>query len=338
MVYPRKHVLFRIVSLVRRMYRKGLRYYPFRMSTLVDPFPPHEELYRFSEKVLRILSEYEYPVIINTKSTLIAREPWMKYIMKLAESNRILIQISTSLLVNGVDSVLEPVAPPTLQRLSLARKLSEVGVKTVIRVSPFIPSISASTVEEIERTVDVIAEQGVEHVIFEGLRVKLEELSQMIEMLSSYVSVESYGAGAANRIVRISRSVLEPLYRIYANLLSKHGVKFSTCKEGFFNLHTAEDCCGFYTLKDCVRRPTLWDVYTYVVQHGAAEPHVVISHICRESGILCSDGLDGYPRELLRPLKRHERRLVRVLSNGNAMERLVPLLTISNGKILVKFR
>ncbi|MCS7111563.1 MAG: hypothetical protein N3D82_01730 [Ignisphaera sp.] len=339
-VYPRRSILSKFNIIVRKMYRKGLRYYPFRLSTLVDPLPPHEELYRFSEKLLRIVSEYEYPLIINTKSTLTAREPWIKYIIKLAEKNSILIQVSISMLTDEADNRLEPSAPTTSQRLSLVKRLSDVGVPAALRISPFIPS-NLPPVEEIEKTVSVIATHGVKHVIFEGLRIESKEFSQLMQLNSSSIDVESYGAdsvGGVKRVVRVSRKSLEPIYRTYINFLSKYSISFSTCKEGLFNLHTAEDCCGFYTFKNYVRRPTLWDVYVYVVKHGAAEPQTIISHICRKNSIVCDSDLDDYPRELSKPLKQHERKLIKTVSDRNLIEYLVPVLTVSDGKICVKLK
>ena len=38
--------------------RRGLRPIPFRLSTLADSFPQHEELYRFSKYVLKVALNY----------------------------------------------------------------------------------------------------------------------------------------------------------------------------------------------------------------------------------------------------------------------------------------
>ncbi len=339
-VYPRKFILDKFNAIVKRMYRKGLRYIPFRLSTLVDPFPPHEELYRFSEKLLRISIKYEYPLIINTKSILIAREPWINYITKLAEEKNILIQISIPILRGDVGRSLEPSAPPPSQRLSIAKKLSELGIPIALRISPFIPSFSPSSIEEIREVVDVFKEYGIKHVIFEGLRIESENLSWLIKVSSSNsIEMENYSIREVNGlkpIVRLSRRILEPIYRIYVELLTKNCITFATCKEGIFNLHTAEDCCGFYLLKNYVRRPTLWDVYRFTVSHAALEPQTILSHICKENKIICSNTLDEYPRELSKPLKYHEKKLQKILSNRNLLEHLTPTLTISNGKIYAK--
>jgi DNA repair photolyase len=47
---------------VKYVYRRGLRPIPFRLSTLADSFTPHEELYRFSEYVLKVALNYGQPL------------------------------------------------------------------------------------------------------------------------------------------------------------------------------------------------------------------------------------------------------------------------------------
>jgi DNA repair photolyase len=47
---------------VKYVYRRGLRPIPFRLSILADSFTPHEELYRFSEYVLKVALNYGQPL------------------------------------------------------------------------------------------------------------------------------------------------------------------------------------------------------------------------------------------------------------------------------------
>lgn len=341
-VYPRRFILDRFNIIVRKMYRRGLRYIPFRLSTLVDPFPQHEELYRFTEKLLRISSKYEYPLIINTKSSLVAREPWVNLIKKLAEGNGILIQISISTLKDEIGRRLEPSAPPPSQRLAIAKKLSELGIPVSIRLSPFIPFISPTLHEEIREAVDTFRECSIRHIIFEGLRIEPENYSQLVEIASgTSTDFESYNirkVGGLRPLIRVSRGILEPIYRAYARLASNSSIALATCKEGLYNLHTSEDCCGFYIFKSYARRPTLWDVYRFVLEYGALEPERIIHSICKEGRFICSSNLDGYPKEISKPLKYHERRLLKVLYNKDILEHLTPVLSIENGKVLVKIR
>ncbi|MEM2221340.1 MAG: radical SAM protein [Ignisphaera sp.] len=341
-VYPRRFILDQFNTVMRKIYRRGLKYIPFRLSTLVDPFPHHEELYRFTEKLLKIASIYEYPLIINTKSSLIARKPWIDLIIKLAKGNAILIQISVSTLKDEIGKKLEPSAPPPSQRLIIAKKLSELGIPISIRLSPFIPFVSPTLQEEIREAVDTFKECGVKHVIFEGLRIEPENYSQLVEAASSIATdFEDYSirkVKGLKSIVRISRDILEPIYRTYARLLSKNSIAFATCKEGLFNLHTSEDCCGFYILKNCVRRPTLWDVYKFVLEYGALEPDRIIRSICKEGKLICSSNLDGYPKEISKPLKYHERKLLKILHNKDILEHLTPVLGIDDGKVVIKMK
>ena len=87
-----KETLREFKALAKYIYRKGLNPIPARLATLSDPFQPHEELYKYSLSLLKVSLDYEYPIIINTKSVNYVKTPWRSYIEKLCERNLLVIQ------------------------------------------------------------------------------------------------------------------------------------------------------------------------------------------------------------------------------------------------------
>ena len=115
------------------------------------------------------------------------------------------------------------------------------------------------------------------------------------------------------------------VYSKLSSYLSREKIGFATCKEGFFSLHTVPDCCGFYLLREYVKRPTLFEFYIYAKSKGSFSLDSVddvYSEICDSENIVCSKDLEAYPRVLRKPLKYHEKRLIGILKDKNALNKL----------------
>jgi len=59
-------------SAVEELERAGVRLPPLRMSALTDPFQPAERELRLSLRLLRVARELRIPLIVPTKSSLVA--------------------------------------------------------------------------------------------------------------------------------------------------------------------------------------------------------------------------------------------------------------------------
>lgn len=122
---------------------------PLHMSDLTDPFQPREkELYEKhgtspTLEALKLLNEYEYPLIVSTKSSLPSEEPWRSALLDLVPHG-LIMQASITTLDEVKRKKLEPGASPAIQRLMMLRDLKEGGCKrTVVRISPILPWITS---------------------------------------------------------------------------------------------------------------------------------------------------------------------------------------------------
>ncbi len=334
-VYPRYKALDMFRSFVKKVYRRGLKPIPFRLSTLVDPFPPHEQLYRFSEKMLSVASDYEYPLIINTKSVYFAYDPIKKYLLGLLDKRLAILQISVSVLRESVARVLEPVAPDPIKRLDAVKELGSTDVPIAIRLSPFIPFASPSTREDIEQFALLAKEVGVKHVIVETIRFESSGIGDLLRRLGiTNIVFEGYSIREVDGLKPVSRAslkIVEGIYHILSRELEKHGIAFATCKEGLFDFHTASDCCGAYLLRDAAIRLTLYDVYRHVVESGTKSTSFsqeidLLRDVSKRYSRLFGDDVSVYPREVSKPLKNHEKKLVRVLRNRELLSHVAPHL------------
>jgi len=325
----------RVARLVRR---RGLRPIPFRLATLVDPFPPQEAGAKLTLRALAIALEHEYPIIVNAKGVLYAKEPWRGALRKLAEKGLVLLQVSLSS-TNGA-AQLEPRAPPPAERLGSAAQLAEEGVSVAVRVSPHIPRFSPTRREEVEEFASKLREMGFRHLILEFLRGEPRLFESLAERLGAAElrEVEPYSlreAGGAPPLVRVRLPLRVGVALAYAEAARRAGLTFATCMEGLFELHTAPDCCGAYLLRDAALRPTLGDVYRHVASRGPASPAEAAA-ACASWGRVCGSELLEYPRPISKPLRYHERRLWRALGDARLLERLTPNLRLEGGLVVAR--
>ncbi len=335
-VAPRYVAIRELRNFIKYVWRRDLRPIPVRLSTLSDPFQEIEKSLRYVLKVLELLIEWEYPVIVNTKSTLISEEPWASLLKKLADLELLLIQVSLPTIDSGLAKKLEPRVPEPRQRIKAVSQFSVNDVPVVVRLSPFIPGVStAPSTEELAIT---LKEAGVKHVIVEGIRMPPNDLRDLLRKLGSTeeVKLQTYSLQSAG-LAKVDVSSLLKYYRQLRTHLDLVGIKLGTCKEGLYSIESALDCCGIYMIKAAALRPTLREIYRYLLDHGPVPTSelrdVLYSRICKSSRYLCGEELLEYPRDVAKCLINHEKKLLKVATNPQLLEKVCPSLKIQDLKL-----
>jgi DNA repair photolyase len=125
--------------------------------------------------------EYDFPVSLQTKSSLISRDRDLISGFSDAE-----VMVSIGTLDEKERKVLEPHASPILDRLRALRSFSEVGVKTSVFFGPIYPTIS---IENIPMILQVFREYGAQEVMIDRFNLKpgiLQEVTKKILHHSSF--------------------------------------------------------------------------------------------------------------------------------------------------------
>ncbi|MFV2002711.1 MAG: PA0069 family radical SAM protein, partial [Paracoccaceae bacterium] len=146
-----------------------------------DPYQPIEAKYRITRHILEVLREFNHPVTVITKGTLVERD-----VDILAEMGRAgLAQVAVS--ITTLDAVLarrmEPRAPTPQRRLAVIRRLSEAGCAVRIMVAPIIPALS---VHELEAILEAGAQAGATAAGWIMLRLPLEVAGLFREWLAQH--------------------------------------------------------------------------------------------------------------------------------------------------------
>lgn len=130
-------------------------------GSMGDPYTISEKKYGLTRKALELISDFNYPVHITTKSNLVLRD-----IDMLEEINK--IYASVSMTITTTDGELarkvEPYAPLPIERLKALGILSEIGICTSITLMPVLPFIEDNK-ENIIGIVDKASFYGVKHIV-----------------------------------------------------------------------------------------------------------------------------------------------------------------------------
>lgn len=151
---------------------------PVRIGNRFENFLPIEKRIGIGKLALEILLDLEYPTIINTKSTLVAEEPYVSLIGEFGDN--IAIQMSIIHTDDKFAKKIEPGAPSPSERWEAVRILNEIGINAMPRMEPCAYGLNADDehlIEYISRAKDA----GCKHFMGDAWHhtVKAEEIRLM---------------------------------------------------------------------------------------------------------------------------------------------------------------
>jgi DNA repair photolyase len=104
------------------------------LSGVCDPYQAAEKKYRLTRKCLEVLLENQWPVTIQTKSSLVLRD-----IELLGQFNDIEVEFSITTADDKIRKLLEPGASPIRARVGALAVLHSKGIRTFAMIAPLLP-------------------------------------------------------------------------------------------------------------------------------------------------------------------------------------------------------
>jgi DNA repair photolyase len=123
---------------------------PVWISGVCDPYQPLEAHYQLTRKCLEILADNNWPVVIQTRSSLVLRDI---DILKRAKEWEVGLTITTA--DDEIRKLFESNAPPIKERLATLDKLHRSGIRTYAMIAPILPGAEV-LVDALEGKVDYI--------------------------------------------------------------------------------------------------------------------------------------------------------------------------------------
>jgi DNA repair photolyase len=134
------------------------------LSTVTDPYQPLEKTYQLTRYCLQQLLKKEFPVCIQTKSSLVLRD-----IDIITRFSQIEVMMSIGTDDESHRRILEPGSSPISERLKALKAYGETKVKTSVFFGPIYPTI---TIEQLPRILDSFIDAHVDEIMIDMLHMK----------------------------------------------------------------------------------------------------------------------------------------------------------------------
>lgn len=146
-----------------------------------DVYQPIERDRRITRQVLEVLSAFNHPVAIATKSALVLRD--LDILAPMAAKGLAGVAISVTTLDRRIARLMEPRAAAPTRRLETIKALNEAGIPVTVLVSPIIPFLTDAETESI---LEAAAQAGAKTAGYVLLRLPLELKELFTEWLQAH--------------------------------------------------------------------------------------------------------------------------------------------------------
>ncbi len=123
------------------------------LGSNTDPYQPTERKLGLTRRILEVLSRYQHPVHIITRSDLIVRD--LDILREMAKKNLVAVYVSVTTLDQNLARDMEPRAVTPKRRLFTLTQLATAGIPTTVMTSPMIPGLNDHELETIMQAAKV---------------------------------------------------------------------------------------------------------------------------------------------------------------------------------------
>lgn len=149
--------------------KPGYKAKPIAIGTNTDPYQPIEKTQQIMRGILEVLAELKHPVLITTKSAMVARD--IDILELMAKEKLVHVSLSITTLDKRLARAMEPRASTPTRRLAAIEALSAAGVPTSVGASPMIPALNDHELEAILQAAHRAGATGATYIL---LRMPLE--------------------------------------------------------------------------------------------------------------------------------------------------------------------
>jgi DNA repair photolyase len=165
----------------KELRRPGYRPSMIALGTNTDPYQPVERRQRITRQILEVLSAFNHPVGITTKSAGVLRD--LDLLSDMAGRGLVSVALSITTLDGSLARAMEPRASAPVKRLDAIARLRAANIPVFLMLAPIIPGL---TDHEIEAIVEAAAKAGVEGISWILLRLPLEIKDLFTEWLEAH--------------------------------------------------------------------------------------------------------------------------------------------------------
>jgi len=141
-------------------------------GSMTDPYMPLEEKLGMTQKAIETVHRYGFGFTVITKSPLILRD--LELLQAINTKAKCVVQMTLTTYDDSLCKILEPNVAVTSERFTVLKTLRDVGIPTVVWLTPILPFIN-DTVENLEGILQYCIEAKVRGIICFGMGLTLRD-------------------------------------------------------------------------------------------------------------------------------------------------------------------
>jgi DNA repair photolyase len=213
------------------------------ISNSSDPYQPLEEKYKDFRECLKLFLNYNFKILIITKSDLVLRD------IDLLKKLKSAVTITITTLKKEILKKLEPNTPPSEIRFEALKILEENGILTGLRLDPIFPYL---TEDEIEEIVKKAKEVKIKHIVASTFKMKFDSLKRFEKAFpkeaKKLMPLYFKEGQKIKNSWYLPKSLREKLIKRVKKICQKYQIPFASCREGFLKFQTSKSCDGSHLI------------------------------------------------------------------------------------------
>lgn len=143
------------------------------LGTVTDPYQPAEKRYELTRRCLELLLMHDFPVCIQTKSSLVLRDMDL-----LKKFSNIEVGLTITTLDETLREKLEPGASSVGDRLHALSELSKNGIRTWVFIGPVMPYLT-----DVRILTEALATVKPSYVLMDKLRLRPDVYGRVLRFI-----------------------------------------------------------------------------------------------------------------------------------------------------------
>lgn len=213
---------------------------PIHFGGLSDPLMPMEVRSGVTLSFLKVLSEYSYPTVLSTKSTLCATPPYRDVL----SSGAFVVQVSLPTLSDDLARRVDVGAPTSTERLAAVEALSSSGVIVACRLQPLLDYGAAG-----HELINACGRAGARQVAVEHLKLAVDN-DRHRKALSAAMGFDLMSYYRSRKATRVGREWVLPVADRFDRVVSLRstahaaGILFGAADNDLLHLSDGTSCCS----------------------------------------------------------------------------------------------
>jgi DNA repair photolyase len=141
--------------LLRELAAKNYKPMAITLGSNTDCYQPVERELKLTRRIIEILAAHDHPLVIITKSALVARD--IDLLAPMAKKRLAKVNVSLTTLDPDLARVMEPRAAAPYKRLATMKALSDAGIPVTVMTAPLIPGLNDM---ELDKLLEAAYEAG----------------------------------------------------------------------------------------------------------------------------------------------------------------------------------